>query len=185
VWHDLTVECKGSAIRCLLDGNELISVTDKVNPFTSGKIAFWTKSDSVSFFDSTKIIYTPRIAPMQRTVQEVVKNNSRLVGLKVYVPGTEPGTTRLIASKEEAEIGHPGTATERDVISQGGTYYLKQHDDVTIIMPLRDRNGDPIAAVRVVMKTFFGQTEKNAVERAAPIVKELQAKVQSLDDLID
>ena len=34
VWHELTVECKGNAIRCLLDGKELITATDKVNPFT-------------------------------------------------------------------------------------------------------------------------------------------------------
>src|SRR3974390_2808785 len=40
VWHDLKIECKGSQIRCSLDGKELISVTDKVNELTSGRIAF-------------------------------------------------------------------------------------------------------------------------------------------------
>jgi hypothetical protein len=39
--------------------------------------------------------------------------------------------------------------------------------------------------VRVVMKSFWGQTEQNAVVRATPIVKVLQARIQSLDDLVD
>jgi hypothetical protein len=50
-------------------------------------------------------------------------------------------------------------------------------------MPVRDRNGDIIAAARVVMRTFPGQTEKNAVERAAPIVRDIQKRVQMIDDL--
>ena len=39
-----------------------------------------------------------------------------------------------------------------------------------------------IAAVRVVMETFTGQTEQNALNRARPIVKEMQARVQSLEE---
>jgi len=47
---------------------------------------------------------------------------------------------------------------------------------------LRDRNGEAIAAARVVMETFTGQTEQNALARARPIVKEMQARVQSLKE---
>jgi hypothetical protein len=52
-------------------------------------------------------------------------------------------------------------------------------------MPLRDKNGDAMAAVRVVMKSFPGQTEENAIVRATPIVKEIQARANALDDLLD
>ena len=52
-------------------------------------------------------------------------------------------------------------------------------------MPLRDRNGDAMAAVRVVLKPFPGQTEENAIIRATPIVKEVQTRAQALDDLLD
>jgi hypothetical protein len=184
-WHDLKVSCKAADIRCSLDGKELISVTDKVNPFVSGKLGFWTKSDSVSYFSDTKVIYTPREAPMQKLVQQMTQRNSRLLGLQVFVAGNEPGTTRLIASKNQSEIGRPGAQAEREVLKQGGIYYGKERDSVSVLMPLRDRNGDPIAAVRVVMKSFAGQTEQNAVVRATPILKEIQDHIQSLDDLID
>jgi hypothetical protein len=184
VWQELTVECKGNAIRCLLNGKELISVNDKVNPFTAGKIAFWTKSDSVSYFNDVKITYTPRVAPMQKLMGQMIKRYPRLLGLQVFVAGAEAGTTRLIASKDGKDIGRPGEQAEREVIRQGVIYYSKEKDSVSVIMPLHDRNGDSIAAVRVKMKSFPGQTEENAVVRAAPIVRDMQDRIQSMDDLI-
>jgi hypothetical protein len=184
-WHELTVDCKGSAIRCSLDGKELISVDDKVNSFTSGKLGFWTKSDSVSYFRDTKILYTPFAPPAQALVAELLKKYPRLLALKIYVPGKESQSTRLVASRDEKELGQAGGKTEREVIGRGETYYGKEKDSVSVIMPLRDRNGDAIAAVRVVMKSFAGQTEENAIIRATPIVRELQTRVQSLEDLAE
>ncbi len=185
VWHDLTIECKGSDIRCSLDGKEYISVTDKANALTSGKIGFWTKSDSLSYFVDTRIVYTPFAPPAQALVRDMLKRYPRLMGLKIYVPGKEPGATRLVASKTADELGQPGTKTESDVISRGETFYGKEGDVISVIMPLRDRNGEAIAAARVIMKSFPGQTEENAIVRAAPIVKQIQSNIQSLDDLID
>jgi len=184
VWHDLSIECRANQIRCLLNGKEVIPLlTD--NSFSRGTFGFWTKSDSVSYFSDTKIVYTRREMPAQTLVREMSKRYSRLLGLKIYVPGTEPLATRLIASQDEKEIGQPGTKTEQAVIRTGVVYYGKEKDAISVIMPLRDRNGDAIAAARVVMKPFSGQTEANAIARALPIVKHIQARVQSMQDLID
>jgi hypothetical protein len=91
----------------------------------------------------------------------------------------------LIASKDEKEIGEPGAEAELNVIRQASIYYAKTRESVSVIMPLRDRNGDPIAAARVVMRTFPGQTEQNALARATPIVKEMQRRIKSLEDLVE
>ena len=184
VWHELTVECKGNQIRCLLNGKELIAATDKVNPFASGKIGFWTKSDSVSYFADTRIVYTPHEAPAQGLVRQMLKKYPRLLDLQVYVLGAEPKTARLLASKNTNEVGHAGGKVEPDVIAQGTTYCGKEKDSVSVVMPLRDRNGDPVAAVRVIMKPFAGQTEQNAYARAMPIIREMQGRVNSLQDLV-
>lgn len=185
VWHDLGVECKGNQIRCLLDGKELISVTDKANALTSGMIGFWTKSDSVAFFCDTKIVYVPFQGSAQKIVREMLRRYPRLLGLKIYVPGKESGRTRLIASGDENEVGQDGAKTEQEVIGRGETYFGKENDVVSVIMPLRDRNGDAMAAVRVVMKPFPGQTEENAIQRATPVVREIQNRARQLDDLLD
>jgi hypothetical protein len=185
VWHELAIQCKAAQIRCSFDGKELISVSDKVNALTSGKIGFWTKSDSVSYFVDTKIVYTPFQPPAQRIVREMSSHYPRLLGLKIYVPGPEPNSTRVVASQNETEIGSAGSATEQAVIGRAETYYGKEKDAVSVIMPLRDRNGEAIAAVRVVMKGFKGQTEENAIVRAAPIVKAIQGRIQSIEDLAE
>jgi 3-keto-disaccharide hydrolase len=182
-WHELGVTCKGSAITCSLDGKPLISVDDKANSFAKGKIGFWTKSDSVSYFADTRIVYIPFEPPAQALVTRMLKRYPRLLGLKIYVPGAEPHSTRVVASAVPSDLGEPGGKTEQAVIAQAETWYGKEKHEVSVIMPLRDRNGDPIAAVRVVMKSFPGQTEENAIVRAAPVVRNIQAQVQSLEDL--
>lgn len=182
VWHEMAVECKGNQIQCYLNGVQVIpTITD--NSFRSGKVGFWTKSDSVSYFSEARVTYTRREPPLKAVVDEVSRRNSRLIDLKVYVPGPEQGSTRVAASKDPAALGQPGGKTEREVIAQGEIYYGKEKGSVSVIMPLRDRNGETIAAVRVVMRTFPGQTERNAVERATPIVRDIQKRIQALDEL--
>jgi hypothetical protein len=184
-WQQLAVECTGNAIRCSLNDQELISVTDKANAFTSGKIGFWTKSDSVSYFVDARVVYVPFEGSAQKITREVLKKYPRLLGLKIYVAGKEPGTTRIIGCGNEKELGQAGAKTESEVIHRGEIYFGKEKDSVSVIAPLRDRNGEPMAAVRIVMKSFPGQTEENALPRATPIVKEVQERAQALDDLLD
>ena len=185
VWHKLEVECQGNTIRCLLDGKEVVNVTDKANALSSGKIGFWTKSDSVSYFADAEIVYKPFQPPAQKLVRGMLTRYPRLLGLKVYVPSGNAQNTQMVASGDEKEIGQAGGKTEHEVITRAETYYGKEKNSISVIMPLRDRNGDAIAAVRVVMKSFKGQTEENAIIRAVPIVKELQSQIQSLDDLVE
>jgi hypothetical protein len=184
VWHELKVECKGNAIRCLLNGKELITTTDNVNPFTSGKIGFWTKSDSVSYCSDARLIYRRHEPPVQALVREVLKKYPRLLGLQVYIQGGESKMPRLLASKNTNEVNQVGGKVEQDVIEQGTPYYGKEKEYVSVVLPLRDRNGDPVAAVRVMMKTSAGQTEQNAFARARPVVLDLQSRFSTLQDLV-
>jgi len=182
VWNELAVECKGNQIRFLLNGRELIPpLTD--NSFSSGKIAFWTKSDSVSYFTDTKLTYTPRELLAAVLVRDALKKYPRLQGLRVYGMRGTPPQLQIVGSNHEKEIGQPGGRAEQDVLERGTMYYAKGKESVSVTLPLRDRNGDPVAAVCVVMKSFPGQTEQNAIVRAMPIVTQMQARVQNANDL--
>lgn len=186
VWHELKIECLGNKIRAWLNGNpvpwEGTAPELNDNSFRSGKIGFWTKSDSVSYFTDTKVIYTPREAPVQVLVRETLAKYPRLVGLKVYLLDDQ-GEPRVAASKDAKEIGEAGGSAEKSVISAGTIFYGKGKETVSVVQPLRDRNGDPIAAVRLTMTSFIGQTEQSALQRALPIVKSMQTQVRSLDEL--
>jgi hypothetical protein len=180
-WHDMTVDCRGSQITCSLDGRAIIPQMQQ-DTFSRGKVGFWTKSDSVSYFSDAKIVYKPLGSPAQAIVRDLMKKHDRLLQLSIYVPDKEPGTTRLVASSDPA-TAKEGAKSESAVITKAETWYGKEKDSVSVVMPLRDRNGEPIAAVRVVMKSFKGQTEENAIIRATPIVRDVQSRVSSLDDL--
>jgi Domain of Unknown Function (DUF1080). len=181
-WHELSVECKGNQIRCLLDGKESIpSLSD--SSFINGKVGFWTKSDSVSYFTDARIVYVPREIEAEVIVRDLLKKYPRLDDIRIYTAGAEKGSSRLVASRDQKGVGESGTKAEWDIIQRGVIYYAKEKGIVTVTMPVRDRNGDSLAAVRVVMKSFPGQTEQNAVARATPILKEIQAGGQAGDDL--
>ena len=53
-----------------------------------------------------------------------------------------------------------------------------------LTLPLHDNNGEKVAAVRLVMKSFVGQTENNALARAMPVVKGMEMRIQTLKDLV-
>jgi hypothetical protein len=194
VWHEMALECKGEQIRAWLDGRDVIpAVADssfksqaigwKNKLFSSGKIGFWTKSDSVSYFADTRVTYTPREILAQTLVRDTLKRYPRLQGLKIFFPTNSPAGSRIIASSDLQEVGQPGHAPEQDVIANSRIYHGREKESILVTLPLRDCNGETIAAVKVVMKRFPGQTEKNAIARALHIVKQLEARVQSANEL--
>jgi hypothetical protein len=180
-WHELSVECKGNDIRCLLDGQQQIPDLHD-STFASGKIAYWTKSDSVTYFADTRVTYTPREPVVQGLVRETMATYSRLLGLQIVMLTGQPPAPRVVASDKNQEIGQAARDSTYDVIQNGRVYWDKQPNEVTVTMPLRDRNGDGLAAVRVKMRSFPGQTEENALIRAKPIVDHMQQHVPISND---
>ena len=102
--------------------------------------------------------------------------------VKIYARSAK-GEPQVIGSKNEKEIGSAGGKIEKECLANGQIYYGKQRTHVSVVMPLHDRNGEPIAAVRLAMESFTGQTEQNVLTRARPLVKQLQALVQTAADL--
>ena len=188
-WHELKIECQGSKMRAWFNGKAVAwyngtAVAPELNDstFKAGKIGFWTKSDSVTYFTDTKVVFTPRESPAQVLIRDTLAKNPRLVGLKIYLLD-DNGQPRVVGSKDVQNVGEPGGDTEKTIISNGRIFYGKGRETVSVAQPLRDRNGEPIAAVRLTMTTFPGQTEQSALQRALPIVKSMQARVRSVEDL--
>ena len=181
VWHTLGVQCQGNQITCWLDG-KLLMPTLHDNSFTAGKIGFWTKSDAVSHFGDTTIIYTPRVPMAQSIVQDIMKEQPRIVGLRIYTLD-DKGQPHIIASKLEKEIGRAGTDAEKSAMLDGKIYFGRGRGTVLLTLPLRDRNGDPIATVRVELKSFLGETQDNALTRATMLLKTIEERITSKEEL--
>jgi len=182
LWHELAVECKGNRIRLRLNGKEpMPELADSA--FTQGKIGFWTKSDSVSYFTDVRLTYTPRESLAKAIISEMRRKHPRLLGLKIFATSAARPQLHLVASDDDKDIGKPAGQVELDAVSKDAIFYGKSGGKVYVTMPLHDRNGDPIAAVRLVMESFRGQTEVNALGRATPIVKQMEARVRTATDL--
>jgi hypothetical protein len=182
-WHELTVSCEGNRITCTLDGKALIPPLND-NTFAAGKIAFWTKSDSITYFGETKITYTPHETLAQILVREAMTRYPHLAGLKIFGrPLDNQNPPKVIASTYADEVGSTGGQVERDVIGRDVVYFGKENRYALVTLPLHDRNGDVAAAVRVVLHSFPGQTEQNAVARAQPIVRQMENRIRNAKDL--
>jgi hypothetical protein len=184
VWHQMSVTCEGNSIRCSLDGQPAIPPLND-STFSSGKVGFWTKSDSVSYFSDAQVDYRPRQILAETLIQETMKKNPRLLGLRIYAARTNSSTAQVVASSLPKEVGVLAEKVEGDVIARGTIYYGKSKGRALVTLPLRDRNGEAIAAVRVTLKALPVQTEQNAVARAWPIVRQMEARARSVKELLE
>jgi hypothetical protein len=180
-WHTLAVQCLGNQITCWMDG-KLVMPPLQDNSFAAGKIGFRTKSDAVCYFGNTTITYTPRVPRAQTVVHAILQEQPHIVGLRLYTLD-DNGQPHIIASKVEKDIGQPGTDAEKGAITDGKVYIGRSKGTVLLTLPLRDRNGDPIAAVRVQLKSLLAESQDNALTRAMMVVKAIQAQITSKAEL--
>jgi len=183
-WYEIAVDCRGNQVRCFLDDQEMFTVTD--NTFTSGKVGFWTKSDSVSYFENTRITFTPTVTLADQIVTEAKAKYAKILGLKIYASTPARPEIHIIASLDPEDIDQPGTEIEQDVIANGHVYYGKEKKTVSVTMPLRDRNGDPVAAARLILRRVAGQNRDDAMSRARRVYQGvLQGRVRYAKDLYE
>jgi hypothetical protein len=180
-WHELSVECKGNQIRCSFNGKP-IGERFEDNSFTAGKVGFWTKSDSVSYFADAMVRYVPRESLAQSLVTEAMTKFSRLRGLRIYAPQKDKNTVAVVAAADPREIGILGGEAEKETLAKGTVFHLKEKGDISVYMGVHDRNGDIVGVVRVTMESFMGQTEQNAIMRAMPVIKTMEARLAGTTD---
>lgn len=183
VWHTLAVQCHGNEITCWLDDKQIMPQLQD-NTFTEGKVGFWTKSDSLTYFSDATIDYTPRIPAAQALVNNIIAKEPRILTLRIYTLDGQ-GRPTVIASNVATEIGKPGEDAETAAINNGTVSFGKSRGVVAITLPFRDRNGDPMAAVRIRLKSFFGETQDNAVTRATMILKLMEDQITTSQDLLE
>jgi hypothetical protein len=182
-WHTLTIECSGTQIEGSFDGTNAFKALDAPDAGTIGKIGFWTKSDAVSYFADTTIDYRPLIPAAQSLVNDIMRQQPKILGLRIYRLD-DSGKPKTIASNNQKEIGESGTDAEHNAITDGKMFYGKGKGTVSVTMPFRDHNGDPMAAVRVQLESTLFETQDMAVSRATMILKSMQSQIATADELM-
>jgi hypothetical protein len=105
-----------------------------------------------------------------------------VLDLRLYVLDAGSDVPRVMAAKYPVAVGSSGTPSEVSAIRDASISTGRSKGQVTVVLPVRDRNGEPVAAARVVMESFPGQTDDNALVRARPVVDVIEKMVApSLD----
>lgn len=177
-WHSLEVTCKGNTILCRLDGHDGIPLLTDTS-FVRGKLALWTKSDSVSHFGGLRVTYDLVKTVPQRLVDRAMERYPKLLGVTVFA--RVDGRTVAVASSAADEVGQAGGAAEEKALAEGLIQAGAAAGSSSALYPLRDRNGDPLFAVRLKLRTFPGQTEANVASRGKPIVDHLESLVRAAE----
>jgi hypothetical protein len=175
-WHELAVRCTGNEIVCFFNGEPILPPLQDAS-FPKGKVAFWTKSDSQCQFAGAQIEYTPVTPLSQRALAAALEHYPRVRNLRLYVLDESGGDTRVVAARDPADVGTAGGNAEKGAILSGDLSVGRGKGEITVVMPLRDRNGEPVAAARVVLDSFPGQTDDNALARTRPVVQVMERLV--------
>jgi len=181
-WYILTVQCTGNQITIWMNNTPMMP-TLQDNTFNSGKVGFWTKSDAVSYFSDLKIEYTPEVPAAQMMVNHVLDLEDRILDLKLYTLDSQ-GVPRVLAGKNVKDVGQAGGPGEKAALAEGTVSFGRGPGTVAVWLPLRDRNGDPMAAVWIRLHSFFGETQDHAITRGTQIIKLMQDQVTSSEDLL-
>jgi hypothetical protein len=185
-WIEIGVQCQGNELRFRLNGKEAMPPIIDTS-FTSGKIGFWTKSDSESQFANAMIRFKPREALAVTLVRDALKKYDRLRGLKLFSTTSNNPQLRVLAADQPEHVGKAGGDPEAECFKSGKTFFAKSRTGklVTLLVPLKDRNGDIAGVLEVTMDTFFGQTEANALTRAMNVARYLEPRIQTKADLVE
>lgn len=192
-WQELQVECLGNKMRCYLNGQLAIPPARPGAPtndlaindtaFSNGKVGFWARADTRCVFADARVLYMPKVPFVQVVVGEIGEKYSNLLGLRVYADKT-PGHPVVVGAKDEHELGLPGTQYDQDVLEHSSVYYLKDEKAVEVTMPLRDRNGEIVAALQTRMKTFPGETKETAISKATMIKLAIEKRLGTLQEVL-
>jgi len=181
-WYTLAVQCSGNQITIWMN-DTLIMPPLQDNTFNSGKVGFWTKSDAMSYFSDLHIEYTPEIPAAQALVNQLLAEQSRILDLKLYTLNAR-GEPRVLACKYPKNLAEPGGPAEKTALTDGTISFGRGPGTVAVWLPLRDRNGDPMASVWVRLSSFLGETQDHAINRATQIIKLMQAQVTTSEELL-
>ena len=183
-WHELSIQCTGNRIEVRVDGKDAMPIlTDNSHP--TGKIGFFTKSDSEANFMDFRLDYRPLETLAVTLVRTTLADQPRLMDLQVL--GRLPGSEKLqvMAAKSASDVGRAASDTENKVWAENRPYYARTKAAAVVTQPLHDRNGDVLGVVRFALKPYAGQLEAATLARVLPILKDMEIRIGASKDLIE
>lgn len=183
-WHTLRVVCKASQFSCYFNGVDVNNGPFADSEQLNGKVGFITFLDTTAGFAHPKVSYKRRIILAQRLIESMKTKWERIEDVQIFARANTGEPLKVVGSLDPDKLGQQASDVTEGVVETTQYGYAKENKTVTVTAPVRDRNGEPVAAVKIKMRRFRGQTKKASIVRTVPIVKHIESRMRDAKDLL-
>lgn len=183
-WHTLRVVCKANQFSCYYNGVDINKGPFSDSEQLKGKVGFITFLDTTAGFAHPKVSYKRRIILAQRLIESMKTKWERIEDVQIFARVNTDEPLKVVGSLDPTKLGQQASDVTEGVVETTQYGYAKENKTVTVTAPVRDRNGEPVAAVKIKMRRFRGQTKKASIVRTVPIVKHIESRMRNAKDLL-
>ncbi|MBL69815.1 MAG: hypothetical protein CMO74_15460 [Verrucomicrobiales bacterium] len=174
-WYHLEISCRNNVINGRLNGESFDSI--KLNDMPAGRVGFWTRGDTECLFAMSSLTLPLTLA--QGAVNDITRANEHLKRMELIGQRRGADGLEIAAATNAALTGKAGPESCRPTLEKGAVVYSEDDDEVEIIMPVRDVEGDIIAAARMILSSGKLTTQARNRARASAVAIELGKRIQS------
>ena len=142
-----------------------------------GKIGFWARGDTDCLFALSSVKVPLSFA--QSVVNEITRSNKHLQRVELVAFRSEKNPLEIAAATDLKQVGQSAQANCLDTFKNGTVVYSKGRNAIEVIMPVKNVDGEIMAAARMFLKPgkLITQTKYRALASAVAI--ELGKKIQT------
>lgn len=177
-WIDLKVKATGPNFQAWINGEKAFVTPVEDYAFDKGLVGVWTKSDSIAHFHALQLDYVPLETVGQRLVKMAADRFPEFTEISLFTKESSAEIAINVASNISSKIGIKGGEEESDTIKNKSTYRARGKNRITTMtVPLEDRNGESIAALKLVYKGFRGESSTTSRVKALKVAQYIQANL--------
>ena len=182
-WYELVITCRDRRVSFLINGKSYPSF-DTPTPL-KGKVGFWTRADTACEFAKFEVGKPVSIA--QQAVQSVSRTNKHVKNLKLFAIADNAKAPSLAASTTGTGIGKPAEEPEdiKKTLTDGTVFYTETKNATQVTMPVRDKDGDIIAAAVINLEKSVLANRDLYRARASAVVIDLGKRIQDKRQLFE
>jgi len=174
-WFHLELTCQNDQISGRLNGGAFPAIT--LNDMPPGKVGFWARGDTDCLFAMSSVSLPVRFS--QSVVNEIARTNKHLQRVELVAIRTGKKIPEIAAATDPKKNGQPAHSNCLDTIKNGAVIYSKGRNAIEVIMPVKNVDGEIMAAARMFLKPGKLTTKTKHQARASAVAIELGNRIQT------
>ena len=186
-WQSVNLICKDNKISWTLNHREdfVVYKADKLPDYRDGLIGFWVRSDSRVLFVNPEVLTLKQHQQkkLSEFLRKISKENKRILSLQLAANNAKDKKPIVIASLNKKDINQHAHEVISEVLEKKENYFGHNNGISTVTVPVRDRNGNVIAAARMRLVNGSQNTKKDDLAYGTKISKLIQARILTQEPL--